>query len=207
MRKYLIFNLIELFLWGYTSYWDMTFNYKTNLSIQDSIFHSCTFIPLLWFIKVKNIKNTSFKNPQESATSLFYLLTHKYLLQNNLQIQTMKDIAIIGNQAAWSILINMIIGLIHGLFYNPQKDGERKLYEVRTQKILSISNVLVSTGNIVYAAGTEDWGKLDIGGILVTLYRLFTDVRFITRVKKNFIDKEMDKVLEKELKELDSYFE
>lgn len=86
MRKYLIFNLIEFFLWGYTSYWDMTFNYKTNLSIQDSIFHSCTFIPLLRFIKVKNIKNTSFKNPQESATSLFYLLTHKYLLQNNLQI-------------------------------------------------------------------------------------------------------------------------
>ena len=38
MRKYLIFNLIEFFLWGYTSYWDMTFNYKTNLSIQDSIF-------------------------------------------------------------------------------------------------------------------------------------------------------------------------
>lgn len=57
MRKYLIFNLIEFFLWGYTSYWDMTFNYKTNLSIQDSIFHSCTFIPLLWFIEVKkNIK-------------------------------------------------------------------------------------------------------------------------------------------------------
>ena len=71
---------------GYTSYWDMTFYYKTNLSIQDSIFHSCTFTPLLWFIKVKNVKNTSFKNPQESATSLFYLLTHKYLLQNNLQI-------------------------------------------------------------------------------------------------------------------------
>ena len=70
MRKYLIFNLIEFFLWGYTSYWDMTFN----------------FIPLLWFIEVKNIKNTSFKNPQESATSLFYLLTRKYLLQNNLQI-------------------------------------------------------------------------------------------------------------------------
>lgn len=89
MRKYLIFNLIEFFLWGYTSYWDMTFNYKTNLSIQDSIFHSCTFIPLLRFIKVKNIKNTSFKNPQESATSLFYLLTHKYLLQNNLQIHLM----------------------------------------------------------------------------------------------------------------------
>lgn len=98
MRKYLIFNLIEFFLWGYTSYWDMTFNYKTNLSIQDSIFHSCTFIPLLWFIEVKNIKNTSFKNPQESATSLFYLLTHKYLLQNNLQILQMQRIDI---NSAW----------------------------------------------------------------------------------------------------------
>lgn len=118
----------------------------------------------------------------------------------------LRDFAIVGNQAAWSILINMIIGLIHGFFYNPQKDGDKKLYEVRTRKILSISNVLASAGNIAYVVGTEDCGKLDVGGILVTLYRLFTDIRFITRVKKNFIDQEMDKVLEKELRELDSYF-
>lgn len=67
MRKYLIFNLIEFFFVGYTSYWDMTFNYKTNLSIQDSIFHSCTFTPLLWFMKVKNIKThllRILKNPR-----------------------------------------------------------------------------------------------------------------------------------------------
>ena len=42
MTRY--FNLVE-FIVGYASYWDMTYNYKTNLSIQDSIFHSCTFIP------------------------------------------------------------------------------------------------------------------------------------------------------------------
>ena len=100
----------------------------------------------------------------------------------------------------------MIIGLVHGLLYNPKKDGDRKLYEVRTRKILCISNALASSGNIAYAIVTEDWRKLDIGGILVTLYRLFTDVRFISRVKQDFIDKEMDKVLEKELQELDSYF-
>lgn len=45
----------------------------------------------------------------------------------------LRDIAIVGNQAAWSILINMVIGLIHGLFYTPS-DGDRKLYEVRTRK-------------------------------------------------------------------------
>ena len=117
----------------------------------------------------------------------------------------LRDIAIIGNQAAWSILINMIIGLIHGLFYNPE-DGDRKLYEVRTRKIISISNALASSGNIAYAVASEDWRKLDVGGILVTLYRLFSDTRFMLRVKKDFIDSKMDKVLENEIKELDAYF-
>ena len=46
----------------------------------------------------------------------------------------------------------------------------------------------------------------EFGGIMVTLYRLFTDVRFITKVKKDFIESEMDKVLADEIKELDSYF-
>lgn len=119
----------------------------------------------------------------------------------------LKDLAIVGNQAAWSILINMIISLVHGLLYNPEKDGDRKLYEVRTRKILCISNALASAGNIAYSVGTEDWRKLDVGGIMVTLYRLFTDARFISRIKKQFIEGEMDKVLEKEIKELDSYFE
>ena len=118
----------------------------------------------------------------------------------------LKDLKIVGKQAGFSILINMIIGLIHGLFYDKEKDGDRKLYEVRTRKILSISNALASAGNIAYAVGTEDWRKLDVGGILVTLYRLFTDVRFITKIKKEFIEKEMDEVLAKEIKELDSYF-
>lgn len=118
----------------------------------------------------------------------------------------LKDLKIVGKQAGFSILINMIIGLIHGLFYDKEKDGDRKLYEVRTRKILSISNALASAGNIAYALGTEDWRKLDVGGVLVTLYRLFTDVRFITKVKKDFIDSEMDKVLANEIKELDFYF-
>ena len=118
----------------------------------------------------------------------------------------LKDLKIVGKQAGFSILINMIIGLIHGLFYDKEKDGDRKLYEVRTRKILSISNALASAGNIAYALGTEDWRKLDVGGVLVTLYRLFTDVRFMTKIKKEFIEKEMDEVLAKEIKELDSYF-
>lgn len=118
----------------------------------------------------------------------------------------LRDMKIVGNQAAWSILINMVIGLTHGLFYNEKVDGDRAMYEARTRKILCVSNALASTGNIVYAAISEDWRKLDVGGIMVSLYRLFTDIRFITRLKKQFIEAEMDKVLEKEIKEINDHF-
>lgn len=119
----------------------------------------------------------------------------------------LKDVAIVGSQTGFSILINMLISLVHGLLYNQEVDGSRDLYEVRTRKILLISNSLASAGNIAYAIGTENWRKLDVGGIMVTLYRLFSDIRFITKIKKEFIENEMDKVLAKEIKELDSYFE
>lgn len=118
----------------------------------------------------------------------------------------LNDIAIIGSQAGFSILINMLVGLIHGLLYDEKEDGNRELYEIRTRKILCISNALSSAGNLAYVFGSQDASKLDAGGLLVSLYRLFSDVRFMTRVKQSFIEAEMDKVLENELKELDVYF-
>lgn len=118
----------------------------------------------------------------------------------------LRDIKTIGTQAVISLVINMLVSLIHGLFYNPQKDGERKMYEVRTRKVLLYSNSLASAGNIAYAAASQDWGKLDVGGIIVTITRLFSDIRFITRMKHEFIQKEQDRLLEKELSEIDKYF-
>ena len=73
------FNLVEFFV-GYASYWDMTYNYKTNLSIQDNIFRSCTFTPLLWFINVKNVNFSSFSLYSEFTSSLFYRLKCKLLI-------------------------------------------------------------------------------------------------------------------------------
>ena len=99
----------------------------------------------------------------------------------------------------------MLITLIHGLFYNKDKDGERNIYEVRTRKVLLYSNSLASVGNIAYAAATQAWGKLDIGGIIVTITRLFSDIRFITKVKKEFIEKEMDQRLFADISKIDNY--
>ena len=39
-----------------------------------------------WFIKVKNVKSSSFSHSIESAESLFYRLRHKKLIINDLQI-------------------------------------------------------------------------------------------------------------------------
>ena len=123
------------------------------------------------------------------------------------QLCLMKDLKKVGAQAGLSILINMIIGFVHKMFYDAEKDGpDKNLYEVRTRKILCVSNALASGGNIMYCAFTEDWKKLDIGGILVTLYRLFSDVRFITRIKDEFIQKELDKTIERELAEIEAEF-
>lgn len=118
----------------------------------------------------------------------------------------LRDIKIVGVQAVVSIIINMLITLIHGCFYNAQKDGERDIYEVRTRKILLYSNSLASAGNIAYSAATQDWGKLDIGGIIVTITRLFSDIKFITKVKKEFIEKGMNDKLFSEINSIDNYF-
>ena len=124
-----------------------------------------------------------------------------------------RDMKIVGSQAVISIIINMIIGFVHGLFYNAEKDGKREHYEVRTRKILLYSNAISTSLNFAYVGvnaysgnASEAWKKLDLGGLLVTLYRLFSDIRFITKIKEQFIQEEMDKVTRNSLEELDSMF-
>jgi hypothetical protein len=118
----------------------------------------------------------------------------------------LRDIKTAGYQAVVSIIINMLITLIHGCFYNPEIDGDRERYEVRTRKILLYSNSMASAGNIAFSAATQDWGKLDVGGIIVTITRLFSDIKFITKVKKEFIEKGVNEKLFSELDNVDSYF-
>ena len=55
------------------------------------------------------------------------------------------------------------------------------------------SNLLASTSNVIWTAGRMCAGDgtaikdLDIGGLMVTLYRLFYDTEFIRQVKYEFI--------------------
>jgi hypothetical protein len=102
---------------------------------------------------------------------------------------------------ALSILINTIIQYVHYFLYDPKKDINRDLYEVRTRKILSYSNVIASTSNIIYVAANGYLGnldalrKLDVGGLLVTIYRIVSDYRYTAQIKKEFLQKEFFKLV------------
>ena len=107
-----------------------------------------------------------------------------------------RDSKIEGISVILSILINMVIGLIHGLYYDEKCDGERDLFEVRTRKILLYSNILASTGNVAVTLITKNAKMLDIGGLLVTISRLYTDARFIARAREAFIQNRLDNNLQ-----------
>ena len=104
--------------------------------------------------------------------------------------QVGRNLAVVGAQAGLSILINFIIKSLHFLYFDGNVDNQQELdlYEVKTRKILSYSNAIASGSNILYVALSQDIQKLDIGGIMVTIYRLITDHKFITSIKKEFLE-------------------
>ena len=103
------------------------------------------------------------------------------------------DLYSAGRQVAIASFINMLIAAIHSLFYDPKEYENSRLYEVKTRKILSYSNLIASASNVIYVAvsvylGNENAVKqLDVGGLIVTIYRLITDAKFIRQVKEEFI--------------------
>jgi hypothetical protein len=113
---------------------------------------------------------------------------------------------------ALSSLINMIVASIHGLFYDATKHRSRDIYEVKTRKILSYSNTIASASNVIVvaigaAAGASSSNpelirkslrNLDVGGLMVTIYRLLTDSKFIREVKEEFVLGNFNKLIQGE---------
>lgn len=115
-----------------------------------------------------------------------------------------RDVKIVGASFAVSKIIDMIISLAHGLFR--KKNEAKDFYEVRTRKILLISNSIASTSTVIAAGITKNPKNLDIGGLLNTVTRLFTDIRFTARIKQEFIESEISKKVQKEIEETDRLF-
>lgn len=115
-----------------------------------------------------------------------------------------RDVKIIGASYVVSKMFDTVIGLAHGLYI--EQGDNRRLYEVRTRKILLISNAIASGSSIINAAIAKNPKRLDIGGVLNSLTRLFTDIRFMLKLKQEFIEKEIDAKLQAELDEVDRLY-
>ena len=101
------------------------------------------------------------------------------------------DTASVGTEIGLSVLINTLISMVHRLFYDESVD-EPKSYEVRTRKILLLSNTIASTSNVIATVITKNPKILDVGGLIVTIMRLFSDIRFICKIKQEFIQSALD---------------
>lgn len=103
------------------------------------------------------------------------------------------DLIKVGASAGMAALINTIISTLHMLIFDETKYSSRDVYSVKTRKIILYSNLIASASNVIWvganiAAGNEKAIKdLDIGGLIITLQRLMTDVKFIRQVKEEFI--------------------
>ena len=97
--------------------------------------------------------------------------------------------------AVLASLVNAIVSYIHALFYDPSKYSSQRVYEVKTRKIIRYSNIIASTSNVIYTAITGDLKRLDVGGILVTLWRIIRDRKFQQEVKREFITESFNELI------------
>ena len=112
-------------------------------------------------------------------------------LAKNMVVKGSIDLWSVSRGAVLAWLINQLVAAVHQLFYRENRDGSQRLYEVRTRKILSYSNLMASGSNVIVSAVTQDARKLDVGGMLVTLTKIVSDYNFIHEIKADFLKNEL----------------
>lgn len=107
------------------------------------------------------------------------------------------DLYSVTRGAALAMTINKIVEMAHKLICDYEGDDLR-LYEAKTLKIIMYSNILSSGLNLGYVATTQDYKKLDVGGIAVALFKLLTSPAKIREIKNEFIEKVLSDEYKKE---------
>lgn len=116
-------------------------------------------------------------------------------LVQKLMIKANVDLYAVVRGALMAQFINDIISYIHLQYFDGDNFNDIPLYQVRTKKILMYSNAMSAGANIAYVTTTKDVTKLDIGGIIVTLYEIFNDSKFIEKLKHEFIHEQFYKMV------------
>lgn len=123
----------------------------------------------------------------------------------------MANVLNVGKQVAAAEAINLIISMIHRLTYNPEVDGDdERLFQVRTRRIITTSmsiavgsNLILTTAGAALGMATgnaaltkKSLQKIDIGGFLVAVRRIFSDRKFIQQLKAEYVFEIFDKMIQ-----------
>lgn len=164
-------------------------------------------LPAALFAQAQHLKSDEFTKlglPVPLVSSFNENFASKLYSENYDALCLARDMKIVGASFVVSKIFDIIISLTHGLFRKENED--KNLYEVRTRKILLISNSITSTSTIINAMITSNPKNLDIGSLLNTVTHLFSDLRFIARLKQEFIESEIANRIDKEIAEIDTLF-
>lgn len=165
-------------------------------------------LPAALFAQAQHFKSDEFTKlglPVPLLSSINEEFASKLYRENYDALCLGRDVKIVGVSFIVSKLFDSIISLAHGLFR--EADEDKDLYEVRTRKILLLSNSIASTSTIINTAITKNPKNLDMGSLLNTVTRLFSDVRFIARIKQEFIEHEISDRVREEIAEIDVLLE
>lgn len=119
------------------------------------------------------------------------------------------DVIKTGASAGMAVLINTIISAVHGcklMFTDDGNPFSKDMYQARTRKIVMYSNVIASSSNIISTAVSKDVKQLDVGGLLVTIYRIFSDTKFINKLEYEFINSGLNDLYNSQYAEIEQYY-
>lgn len=174
----------------------------------DSIRADFLNLPAALFAQARHLKSDEFTKlglPVPILSTVNEDFASKLYSENYDALCFSRDAKIVGASFAISKLVDIIIALTHGFFKSKKEDKD--LYEVKTRKILLISNSIASTSTIINTAITKNPKNLDIGSLMNLVTRLFFDVRFMAKIKQEFIENKISNKLQKDLAEIDDMFE
>ena len=114
------------------------------------------------------------------------------------------DIIKVGVSEKFAELINLIISTVHTLMYDPDGSVSRDVYNVRTRKIITYSNLIATGSHTICASINANIGdisalrNLDIGGMMALLKRLREDSEYTRKIKEEFVIGEFNKLIQGE---------
>ena len=112
---------------------------------------------------------------------------------------------LVGNTGITAFL-DLLISAIHAIHYDPAIDGDKNFYAIRTNRILTISQLMSTLTNSAKALLTENPMDIDIGGILMTFLKVINSTSFWINIKTEYLVSEYKTMIDQENKKLDKYF-